>query len=45
MKWKDQGRIEPDGVNAKVVDNHGPLAAKPASQLFLDPARKYKVSC
>ena len=45
MKWKDQGRLISDGVNVKVANNHGPLAAKPASQLFLDPARKYKVSC
>ena len=44
MKWKDQGRIEPDGVNAKIVQHHGPLAAKPASQLFLNAARRYKVA-
>jgi large subunit ribosomal protein L10e len=45
MKWKDSGRLISDGVNVKVASNHGPLASKPASQLFLDPARKYKVSC
>jgi len=44
MKWKEAGRLLPDGVNTKVISNHGPLSAKPADQLFLEPARKYKVA-
>ena len=44
MKWKEQGRLVPDGVNVKVVNNHGPMAAKPAEQLFIGAARVYKRS-
>lgn len=42
MQWKDEGRIQHDGVNAKVIENHGPLEAKDPSHLFLGPARIYK---
>ena len=44
MKWKEAGRLLPDGVNMKVIGNHGPLSAKPADQLFIEPARKYRVA-
>ena len=44
MKWKEQGRLVPDGVNVKVVNNHGQMAAKPAEQLFIGAARVYKRS-
>mmetsp|Transcript_5082 Transcript_5082/g.18443 ORF Transcript_5082/g.18443 Transcript_5082/m.18443 type:complete len:192 (-) Transcript_5082:86-661(-) len=43
VTWKDQGRIQHDGVNAKLVENHGPLAAKNPEHLFLEPARVYKI--
>ncbi|MDA9098540.1 50S ribosomal protein L16 [bacterium] len=42
-KWKDEGRIRPDGVNAKLWENHGPIAGRPANTLFMGSARTYKV--
>ena len=41
--WKAEGRIKPDGVNAKLWENHGPIAGRPANTLFLGSARTYKV--
>jgi len=41
--WKAEGRIRPDGVNAKLWENHGPIAGRPANTLFLGAARTYKV--
>jgi large subunit ribosomal protein L10e len=42
VAWKQEGRIQPDGVNAKLYENHGRLEARPPSTLFLQPARVYK---
>merc|ERR1712100_475899 len=42
VAWKQEGRIQPDGVNAKLYENHGRLEARPSSTLFLQPARVYK---
>jgi large subunit ribosomal protein L10e len=42
VAWKQEGRIQPDGVNAKLYENHGRLEARPANTLFLQPARVYK---
>ena len=42
VAWKKEGRILPDGVNAKLWENHGPMEGRPAESLFLAPARVYK---
>ena len=42
LAWKAQGRICPDGVNAKLWENHGPIAERKPETLFLTPARVYK---
>ena len=42
VQWKQEGRLQPDGLNVKLIDNHGPVAAKKASHLFLTPARTYQ---
>ena len=46
VAWKQEGRIEPDGVNAKLLENHGPIAERVAKHgaegLFLGSARVYK---
>lgn len=44
VKWKQQGRMDPDGVNAKLLDNHGLMSKRRPDQLFLGPARIYKVA-
>jgi len=36
--WKEIGRIIPDGVNAKLLTNKGPLTARKPERLFLKPA-------
>lgn len=41
--WKAEGRIKPDGVNAKLWENHGPIDGRDANTLFLGAARTYKV--
>ena len=41
--WKAEGRIKPDGVNAKLWENHGPIDGRAANTLFLGAARTYKV--
>merc|ERR1712075_3775 len=33
VKWKASGRALPDGVNAKVLSHHGPLAARPVEHI------------
>jgi len=42
VAWKQEGRIQPDGVNAKLIDNHGPMSKRNGDQLFLAPARIFK---
>ena len=42
MKWKASGRALPDGVNAKVLSHHGPLAARPVEHIQDGAAMKYK---
>ncbi|KAL0019432.1 hypothetical protein WJX79_006687 [Trebouxia sp. C0005] len=44
VKWKKEGRLTPDGVNAKLIQNHGRLAAKVAdsTNIFETPAMDKK---
>jgi len=37
--WKQEGRLIKDGSNVKLIGNHGPLAQRPASQLFATPGQ------
>ena len=37
-QWKADGRIVPDGVNAKLLTNHGRMEARKPEQLFLTRA-------
>lgn len=41
LKWKSEGRLVRDGINAKLLDNHGPVDARPANHLFEKPSRVY----
>ena len=47
VAWKQEGRIKPDGVNAKLLDNHGLISKRVAEDgpeaLFMAPGRTYKV--
>lgn len=43
--WKDIGRIIPDGVNAKLLTNKGPLAKRKPEQLFLKARRGAAQPC
>lgn len=36
LKWKEENRIVPDGVNAKLLGCHGPLAARQPGKAFLE---------
>ena len=40
--WHKEGRIQKDGVNAKLWENHGPIEGRAPETLFLGPARVYK---
>jgi len=46
VAWKQEGRIAPDGVNAKLLENHGLIAHRVKwhgpEGLFIKPARLYK---
>lgn len=42
VKFKAEGRIVPDGVNARLSGCRGPLDARPAEHVFATPARIYK---
>ena len=44
VKWKKEGRLTHDGVNAKLIHNHGRLAAKVAdgTNIFETPAMDKK---
>jgi large subunit ribosomal protein L10e len=37
-QWKADGRIMPDGVNAKLLTNHGRMAARKPEHLFITRA-------
>ncbi|KAK3248915.1 60S ribosomal protein L10 [Cymbomonas tetramitiformis] len=37
--WKKEGRLQNDGSNAKLINNHGCLDARPAEDLYLVAAR------
>merc|ERR1712216_769896 len=39
IRWKREGRLINDGVNAKLVNNHGPMDKRQPQHLFLNPAR------
>jgi large subunit ribosomal protein L10e len=43
VQWKSEGRIFPDGVNARLSGCRGPLGGRPAERVFATPARIYKV--
>lgn len=34
IQWKKEGRLVNDGVNAKLLGNHGPLEARKAAHVF-----------
>ncbi|CBI29302.3 unnamed protein product, partial [Vitis vinifera] len=38
VKWKQENRIMPDGVNAKLLGCHGPLAQRQPGRAFLSGA-------
>ena len=44
IRWKREGRLINDGVNAKLVDNHGPLDKRQPQHLFLTPARNCQIA-
>eukprot|EP01025_Chloroclados_australasicus_P033120 TRINITY_DN336_c0_g1_i1.p2 TRINITY_DN336_c0_g1~~TRINITY_DN336_c0_g1_i1.p2 ORF type:complete len:233 (+),score=15.14 TRINITY_DN336_c0_g1_i1:179-877(+) len=37
LKWKKEGRLVNDGVNVKLVDNHGSLANRDPTRIFEHP--------
>jgi len=41
LEWKREGRLVNDGVNAKLLDNHGPLERR--DRVFATPARNCRV--
>lgn len=41
VKWKAEGRLLKDGVNAKLLDNHGPVEKRNPAHLFATPARRF----
>lgn len=41
LLWKAEGRLLKDGVNAKLLGNHGPLDAREPHQVFATPARRF----
>jgi len=45
VAWKQEGRLVHDGVNAKLLDNHDRMDKRKPNQLFMAPARIYKVAC
>ncbi|KAJ0044934.1 hypothetical protein Pint_06697 [Pistacia integerrima] len=36
LRWKSENRIMPDGVNAKLLGCHGPLAHRQPGRAFLE---------
>ncbi|KAL8463822.1 hypothetical protein ACS0TY_033678 [Phlomoides rotata] len=38
LRWKSENRIQSDGVNAKLLDCHGPLANRQTGRAFLTAA-------
>ena len=44
VAWKQEGRLVHDGVNAKLLDNHDRMDKRKPNQLFMAPARIYKVA-
>ncbi|KAK1400518.1 hypothetical protein POM88_000123 [Heracleum sosnowskyi] len=40
LKWKSENRIVPDGVNAKLLGNHGVLANRKPGRAFLTSGTK-----
>lgn len=43
VQWKKEGRLINDGVNAKLLTNHGRLEERPVEQLFMKPSRVHKI--
>lgn len=39
VQWKKEGRLLNDGVNAKLLGNHGTLSGKKPTLIFETPAR------
>eukprot|EP00887_Chlorella_sp_A99_P001591 scaffold8.g1591.t1 len=42
VEWKREGRLVNDGVNAKLLGNHGPLDARDPGQVMTGPAAIYR---
>lgn len=43
VQWKREGRLINDGVNVKLVDNHGPLAARKVEHIVSTAPRMWKI--
>lgn len=42
VAWKREGRLAADGLNARLLGNHGPLANRAPEEIFEGPARIHK---
>jgi large subunit ribosomal protein L10e len=42
LEWKREGRLVNDGVNVKLLGNHGPLDAREPAHIFATPAREFQ---
>jgi len=42
-EWKKEGRLQNDGVNAKLLGNHGPIDNRDPADLFLTAAKNCSV--
>lgn len=38
--WKQEGRMKNDGVNSKLLDTKGPIAARKPEDLFEEPGTR-----
>ncbi|BDA47733.1 60S ribosomal protein L10 [Coccomyxa sp. Obi] len=43
LTWKKEGRMVNDGVNAKLLGNHGRLDGRPVDHIFELPCRKHQI--
>jgi len=42
VQWRKEGRLQNDGVNARLLTHKGPLADREPGQIFEQPARIYR---
>ena len=42
--WKQEGRMKNDGVNSKLLDTKGPIAARKPEELFETPGTNCRES-